>query len=103
MDVVVIDSELWKQMNERLNKVEALLLQLVRKPVVANIKSKTDETIDDIDNWVLLKYALVKMKISKTTWYARGYNKKLRTSKRGKIVKVYLPSILKYIEEGAIN
>ncbi len=103
MDVVVIDSELWKQMNERLNKVEALLLQLVKKPVAPVVKSKSDVVIDELDNWVLLKEAWRRMKITKGIWYRRDYKKILRTTKRGKTILVYLPSVLKYIEDGAIN
>lgn len=103
MEIVILNASEFEHLKIQISNMEVLLRQIVKKPAVMPVKSRMEETIDDIDNWVLLKYALAKMKISKTTWYARGYNKKLKTSKRGKFVKVFLPSILAYIEDGAIN
>lgn len=101
--VQVVDANEFEQMKQQMNKMEALLMQLVKKPVATPVKSKLDVVVDELDNWVLLKEAWRKMKITKGIWYRRGYKKILKTTKKGKTVLVYLPSVLKYIEEGAIN
>ncbi len=99
MDVVVIDSELWKQMNERLEKMEK---HLSSNPLKKTQPSKSEKTNDEIDNWILLRHAYTKLGISKAQWYSK-YQKIIKHRTYAGTTWVFAPSILEFFESNNIN
>jgi hypothetical protein len=91
MEVVTIDSEVWQQLNKKLEAVEKLI------QTVSEEKKKTIKT-----DWIPLKEFLSTYNISNSSWYDR-YKKKIKHRNDGLKVWVHKPSMEKYLMEKAIN
>jgi hypothetical protein len=99
MDVVVIDSDLWKIINERLEKIEK---NLASNLVGKESPSKSEKINNEIDNWILLKHAYTKLGISRAQWYSK-YQKIIKHRNYAGTTWVYAPSILDFFESNNIN
>ncbi len=64
--------------------------------------SKSEKTIDELDNWILLRHAYVKLGISRAQWYSK-YQKIIRHRNYAGTTWVYAPSILDFFESNNIN
>ncbi|MEO6302871.1 MAG: hypothetical protein ABIP51_06845 [Bacteroidia bacterium] len=91
--------------------LKAIITNAVKEAIKANPikgesaiqkKSKNDTLLEEIDNWVPLKVAWKKMGISKNQWYSK-YQHVIKHRTYASTTWVYLPSILKFFEEDAIN
>lgn len=104
MEVVTIESEVWQKLNDDLKNITQLLELYVAnsKKEKASKKSKTEETLEELDNWVYWEVALKKMGISKQQWWTK-YQKVITHRAYAGSTWIYLPSILKFFEDGKIN
>ena len=65
-------------------------------------KSKMEETSEELDNWIYWEVALKRMGISKQQWWTK-YQKLITHRSYSGTTWIYLPSILKFFEDGKVN
>lgn len=89
MEVVVVESKLWEELNQRLNSVEQLLISLNEK--------KDKKPTYHID-WIPLQKVYEILGINKHKWI-RHYRKLFKTRKYKRETWIYKPDLEKWLME----
>lgn len=87
MEVVVIESQLWVELNHRLNRIETLLIEYHKKQ-----DAKPNYQID----WLPLQKAYEIMGINKQKW-VRHYKTLFRIRKHKRETWIYKPDLEKWL------
>ena len=97
MEVVVIDSVVWQELNKRLESIENLLQTSIQPPKKQNTILKKADL-----GWIPLEDVLIELKINKRSW-DRNYKNQIKYRKFGVDVWVNRKSLENWLEEKAIN
>jgi hypothetical protein len=93
MEVIVVDSQVWNELNLRLSSMEQILISLQNEK-----KSLPSHYLE----WIPLKQVYQLLDINKQKW-VRHYKTLFKTRKYGRETWVYKPSLEKWLMSNAIN
>jgi hypothetical protein len=93
MEVVVIDSQVWYELNQRLAGIEQQLL---------NLNKTTMKTPEQTLDWLPLQQVFELLNINRHKW-KRSYSKLWKTRKYKRETWIYKPDLDKWLMQHAIN
>ncbi len=97
--VVIIEQGEFNKLLQSIEDLKQLILNRHTQPAK---KTKTDQILEEIEQYVPLKVALNKLGITSSTWHD-NHKHFIQWKKDGKRVWVYLPSINKYLKQDNVN